>query len=247
MIDPSSSFQQALRQKGLPLYAVLMPDTLPDDVLLGAQSPEGARLLVLGNGGSRLWQYLLDQQWDSAEPLDDFTRAVVDREIDHHLGGAKRQWVYPVGGQINLLAIGRLLHWFKPSPMGMGINADWGMWSAFRAALWVHYPLAVTEFAGDWISPCEACDAAPCLAACPAEALSREAMPELERCASFRVHTAHGACEDRCVARMVCPVQREHQYPLSQIQHHYGRALESDTFRSYALPSPSPTTEDSRD
>lgn len=56
-----------------------------------------------------------------------------------------------------------------PSPLGMLIHPDWGLWHAWRGALGFHQKLDLPE-ADRRASPCESCVDKPCLTACPATA-----------------------------------------------------------------------------
>ena len=104
----------------------------------------------------------------------------------------------------------------------MGINADYGMWSAYRALWWLDAELeAVSLSAAQDI--CSECETQDCLHACPANALVAGAMPDLRKCADFRL-SAESACADTCVARMACPVAAEQRYTPEQMAYHYDLA-----------------------
>ena len=77
--------------------------------------------------------------------------------------------------------------------------------------------------------PCASCDRRPCVAACPANALTGEDF-DLDACLHWRMAPA-STCADTCLARLACPVGAEHRYDAAQIRHSYGCSL--DMLRHY--------------
>jgi epoxyqueuosine reductase len=117
-----------------------------------------------------------------------------------------------------------------PSRLGIGIRPDCGTWFAVRSAvattlnqaqqdlLLTCYPSLSTQSQG----PCATCTDAPCLRACPAEAVHADL--DLGRCVTQRLQK-ESVCEQRCGAREACPVGREHMYPRKQVTYHYTLSL----------------------
>lgn len=106
-----------------------------------------------------------------------------------------------------------------PSPLGVLMHADYGLWHAYRGALLLPKPIDVPPLR-EWSSPCESCLEPPCVAACPAGALSGGRF-ETQIC-SAHVVCEHGtACRAcGCLARHACPVATEHRYDAVQATFH---------------------------
>jgi ferredoxin len=60
----------------------------------------------------------------------------------------------------------------------------------------------------------------PCVKQCPVNALTDQGDYDWKLCFNYRKQK-HSLCQDRCLARMACPVAQQHAYTLEQIQYHY--------------------------
>lgn len=106
-----------------------------------------------------------------------------------------------------------------PSPLGILIHPDWGLWHAYRGAL---------AFA-DWIdlpppdprpSPCDGCADRPCLTACPVGAFT-SAGYDVPACVTHIAALAGAECMGvGCLARRACPVGAEHRHVPAQAEFH---------------------------
>ena len=213
----------ALDAAGLNLQAVFSLAALPGDVA-AALDPEGRhrRLILIGHGGRTLWERVKAADLATEHPIDEFTRARVAEWLAAQLPGVAHDLVYPGDTPVGLQALGRLAGWHHESPFRVGVNAEWGSWFAYRAVLLTDADLPPSEpLAGD--SPCATCAELPCVAACPAEALSGDEF-SLQRCIAYR-RLSDSRCRVTCVARTSCPVRPEHRYDDAQIAHSYARSL----------------------
>ena len=212
-----------LNAAGLNLLAVFDIAGLPDAIR--ATLPEGKRQLILiGHGGPRLWaavQAAGINGTKSEHPIDDFTVVTVRRWAAVHFGGAKFEILYPGDAPVGLQVLGRLAGWHHDTPFMVGINATWGPWFAYRAALVTDTDFAPTApMTGT--SPCQSCAAKPCITACPPGAAGERF--DLKGCIDHRCSKG-STCAETCLARLACPVRPEHRYPVEQIRHSYGRSL----------------------
>lgn len=208
---------------GLNLQAIFEIADLPPAI---AAQLEGAgnfrQLLLIGHGGRRLWDAVQASGIASADPIDDFTVATIEGWFAEQLPGCDHAIVYPGSRNVGLQALGQLAGWHHASPFMVGINARWGSWYAYRAVV-----LAATAFqpqreaAG--VSPCAVCVSRACVGACPGEALNGPALA-LEKCIAWRKQPA-SSCRASCLARLACPVGREHRYAAEQLRHSYGISL----------------------
>jgi hypothetical protein len=218
--------QEALAADGLNLLAVLAVADLPAALrapLAGAPgAPPAPRLVLVGNAGPALWRTVQAAGIASDDPIDDFSRARVDRWLDALPGCHWRHWLFPGDAPVGLQALGEVAGWHHPAPFRVGIQPGWGSWFAYRAAVLVDAPLAPTP-ALTGQSPCAACSARPCVTACPAGALAGGDF-DLEACLDWRL-AAGSSCADTCLARLACPVGAQHRYDTAQIRHAYGHSL----------------------
>lgn len=231
------SWQQGLdrlAEQGLNLVAVFDCSTLPESVTgplraAGIDWGAPARLVLLGNGGPRFWEVLTAHGIDGPDPVDRFSRELAERLIHDHLGDAPVNWLYPGPVPVPLQRLGALAGWHHPSPLGIGINARFGLWFAYRVAFLVERALPPTEpLPGD--SPCSTCRDKPCVSACPARAVSADAPFDIPRCSDHRLRS-DSSCAFDCLARRACPVTPEARYPAAQIAYHYRLSL--DTLRTW--------------
>ncbi len=212
-----------LSARGLNRQAVFDLATLPADILamLAPQADE-RQLILLGHGGRRLWDCVLESEIGGADPIDDYTQANLARWFAERLPGKRYRLLYPGNVPIGLQSLGRLAGWHHATPFMLGIDAHWGTWYAYRAVL-----LADTDFPAfsevDRDNPCLSCAAQPCIAACPAQALGGAAF-DLPACIAQRLR-ADSACAFACPARLACPVGPEHRYSSAQMAHSYGISL----------------------
>ena len=106
-----------------------------------------------------------------------------------------------------------------PSPLGILIHPEYGLWHAYRGALAFDRRLPLPE-ADARPRPCDSCPDRPCLSACPVDAFK----PEGYEVAQCRGHVA-GPTGERCrqggcLARLACPIGQGHAYPSAQMAFH---------------------------
>ncbi|MEM7379399.1 MAG: hypothetical protein AAF460_18080 [Pseudomonadota bacterium] len=222
--DTADALTDALAPLGLVVAGWRDTSTLPDDTWLG-EATTGGSVLVVCNAGGGFWRKLKSgDSLGGPDPVDRGslaeTAAVLDRVLP-----VPRTALYPTaaGGRVNLLALLRTLDWQRPSPLGLGIHADYGLWHAVRAVWWLD--CASPALAARTPAPdlCAACTSQACIQTCPASALTLGRLPDLRACADYRFSTG-SRCASTCVARTACPVAPEHRYDAEQIAHHYDLA-----------------------
>ena len=103
-----------------------------------------------------------------------------------------------------------------PSPLGLMIDAEVGLWHGWRGALVLSEDLGPEAAAQ--VGPCATCEGRPCLSACPADAFTGTAY-DVPRCRSHLEGHAGGLCRtDGCRSRDACPIGRAHRYAPDQIR-----------------------------
>lgn len=212
-----------LAEAGLNRQHVFDLATLPAALLSPLGDTAGfGQLILLGHGGRRLWECVQQAGLDSAHPIDAYCIATVDRCFAQFLPDRRYRVVYPGDAPVGLQSLGSLAGWHHASPLMIGIDHEWGSWSAYRAVV-----LADTDFcpspAVDRGHPCQGCAGQPCIAACPADALA-DGRFALDKCSRYRL-LPDSPCAHGCLARLACPVGAEHRYDAAQIHHSYARSL----------------------
>jgi len=220
-----------LNEAGLNRQAVFALADLPADIRasLEAIAPLAGyrQLILIGHGGRRLWECVKASGIRSADPIDDFTVRTIAQCFAAQLPDNRYQLLYPSRHPIGLQQLGALAGWHHASPFMVGIDAEWGSWSAYRAVVLAdtRFPVLAQVDRSTLASghPCASCQTRACIAACPAGALS-DGPFKLERCLAYRKQP-DSACRTTCQARLACPLGAEHRYTDEQISHSYSISL----------------------
>ncbi len=184
-------------------------------------APAGTGTLVLvGFTGNREWPIFANSSEASdgqPDPLDRWSRRVIGGLADE-LGAAA---LFPFGGPPFL----PFQRWAQkaepvaPSPIGILIHPDWGLWHAYRGALAFHDRLDLPPL-DSRASPCESCAEKPCLSACPVDAFG-PAGYDVPACVAHVGGSANNGCMSfGCRARRACPVGVEHRHGPHQAHFH---------------------------
>jgi len=212
-----------LNEAGLNLQAIFNIDEMPPEMKSDIRQrfdPEHRyrQLILIGHGGKAMWAAMKATGVAAEHPIDQFSIAITER----WLAGLPHAIVYPAETSVGLQALGKLAGWHHASPFMVGINGIWGSWYAYRVVV-----LSDSDFAPTppqvTAPPCSACLDKPCVAACPAEALSGERF-DLPKCIAYR-KTPSSRCKATCVARISCPVGGEHHYSDEQMAHTYSISM----------------------
>lgn len=181
----------------------------PDDAV------HGRSLVMVGNVGDAMWQACEGQLRPVANPLDDWTERVIAPIADALGATAIYPWSRPYRPFQQWAARAEAV---APSPLGILIHPEHGLWHAYRAALVFTEPLELPERIAR-PSPCESCADKPCLSACPVDAFDGDGY-DVDACAAFIAGVAGGElCRSAgCRARAACPVGRP--YGQAQIRFH---------------------------
>lgn len=173
-------------------------------------------LVLVGIVGRRGW----DAFTHSAEAADGLDHPL-NRWSERLLGALAERCgatpIFPFGGPP---------HWpfqrwaqraepLHPSPLGLLIHPEYGLWHSYRGALTFAHRLEV-EAPIRAPSPCEACTARPCLTACPVGAFTAAGY-DVDACAGWlRGEAGAGCMTNGCQARRACPVGRDFAHAPDQ-------------------------------
>lgn len=173
--------------------------------LAGGFNDGDGTIVIIGHAGPRLWQRFSADMPAGPDPLDRWTRAALTPVADRF------------GAALVLPNDGPPWHPFQrwamraepvhPSPLGLLVHPEYGLWHALRAALVFPDAREVPPRA-EAASPCETCAGKPCLTACPVGAFDGTSYA-VDACAAHVGSEAGIDCRERgCRARHACPVGR---------------------------------------
>ncbi|GIL03108.1 MAG: hypothetical protein BroJett030_30070 [Alphaproteobacteria bacterium] len=185
--------------------------------------PSGQRaraIILVGHAGGRLWPHFRDWHQRRGEaggnPLDEWSREVIGA-VAATFGAAT---VFPFDRPYwPFQQWARRAEGLRPSPLGMLIHPEYGLWHAWRGALLFDEAIMIAP-PGAGPHPCDACRDRPCLTACPAAAFS-ESSHDVGACRSHLDSGAEPDCRALgCRARDACPAGRQWRYGAEQLRFH---------------------------
>lgn len=199
----------------------------------GDTAPRGASgaptifVVLIGSAGATYWNHFID--WRSRQPVDPIDP--LDSWSRHVIGAVALQ----VGARLvmpNDRPYAPFQQWamraegLKPSPLGILMHPDYGLWHAYRGALL--FDDGFEDFrsmpAAEREHPCDSCAEKPCMSACPVDAhgargFAYEACLEHVRSPFGEPCRAMG-----CLDRNACPVGTAYRYP-AEVQAFHQRAF----------------------
>ncbi len=191
----------------------------------GEEAPAGPSgrpaksVLLVGQAGAAPWRHF--QAWLSAlpvrpkNPLDTWAREVIGAVAEEF--GARsvspsdrpylpfQQWAMRAEG-------------LRPSPLGILMHPEYGLWHAYRGALLFDDERVVNDIianrdAHEPIHLCDACVGKPCKKACPVDAHAGEGF-SYQDCLDHVRGPEGAACRDSgCLDRNACPYGVAYRYP----------------------------------
>ena len=223
-----------LRRAGLVLQASIPVGELPLWAAepmqeVGINPSRYKSFVMLAQGGSRLWDYIVADGRDIRDPFDETSERLAGEFVTEFLEGAAWELVYPGAPFLPLTRLAEHVGWGAPSPLGLTINAEYGLWLAHRAVFLVDAEVQTAPIES-FAHPCDSCVDKPCVSACPAGAVDAVAGFTMDLCGHYRIEPG-SRCAYQCLARNACPVGTEHRYGPAQMAHHYASGLAS--IRSY--------------
>lgn len=191
-----------------------------DDVAGLPGVPDGRpprTVLIVGNVGGAMWPRFRREERPGPDPLDAWTRAVL-RPVAERFGAA---YVHPSDEPFQPFQ-----RWAQraddvwPSPIGLLVHRDHGLWHAYRGAFVLADEVAGLPPVGGATSPCLTCADQPCLSACPVGAFSTDGY-DVGACAGHVGSDRDPDCLHLgCAARLACPVGVASRYGPDQMAFH---------------------------
>jgi hypothetical protein len=227
-----AALADALRARGLALRGAFQCG--PQDALPGPGGRPAATVALAGQAGPGLWERFARERRDESDPLDAWSARALSALAERF--GARL--VLPGDGP----PFAPFQRWARraepvhPSPLGILIHPEFGLWHAYRGALLFAERLEgarpeETPPPDAREGPCAACPGRPCLSACPVGAFAEPAAGAPARydavaCAAHVASPAGAACAgEGCLARRACPVGAAHAYAPAQQRFHMAAFL----------------------
>lgn len=204
---------------GLNVQAVLDLDRLAAHIpRIAPLTAAWPTLLLLGSTGQELWASVQARP-ASPDPVDTFVAEVLDQLRARIRPATRLLWPDPSpSAAFPISTAARQAGWGHRSRMGLTIHPRHGLWVACRAAILVSDPIP-EDLEPPAPSPCTTCADAPCVSACPIDAVGGPTGVDLVPCFTERLRP-EAACGAACAARLSCPVGATFRYSDAQIAHH---------------------------
>ena len=107
-----------------------------------------------------------------------------------------------------------------PSPIGLLIHPESGLWHAYRGAFLFDWPVSGLPARAQLESPCVTCRDQPCLTTCPVDAFTIEGYDAAGCARHVRSGREPTCLDDGCAARRACPVGVSYRYEPDQMRFH---------------------------
>ncbi|MFT5658111.1 MAG: hypothetical protein ACI9KN_001390 [Gammaproteobacteria bacterium] len=170
-------------------------------------------IALVGNIGSSYWpQFSSSVEFTDglAHPLDRWSKRIAGQLASEHDVSP----VFPSDGPPYL----PFQQWAKraeglsPSPLGLLIHPQYGLWHAYRFALVVATDESPAHSVAPVESPCISCLEQPCLNTCPVGAFTVSGY-DVPKCAEYLKKNPDSNCNRQgCQARLSCPVAEDYRY-----------------------------------
>jgi hypothetical protein len=212
MAGLASEISGALSAHGLMLRGGFNFDA-DENIPAGPSGGPARSVLLVGQAGAAPWPHFIAwrerQAADLSDPLDTWARETIGR-VAARFGARSvspserpylpfQQWA---------MRAERL----KPSPLGILMHPEYGLWHAYRGALLFDVEIPIRAPA-EPIHLCDACAGKPCLKSCPVGAYSDSGFAH-ESCLGHVRSPAGDACrEGGCLDRNACPYGVSYRYP----------------------------------
>ncbi|PLP60557.1 hypothetical protein CYK37_05365 [Mesorhizobium loti] len=170
-------------------------------------------VVLVGQAGAAPWPHFMKwrqrQPHDLENPLDTWSREIIDGVAADFGTGA----VYP--SEKPYLPFQRWAmraEGLKPSPLGILMHPEYGLWHAYRGALLFADEVLFEEL-HDPIHLCSLCVGKPCLKSCPVDACSADGFAYQSCLAHVRGAKGEPCRTGGCLDRNACPYGLDYRYP----------------------------------
>lgn len=176
----------------------------------------GKTMVLIGPDEPQFWGHFStspEYEDGTPDPLDRWSKRVLDDVSDQFDAEA----LYPFGGPpfhpfyTWALETGR----FWASPIQFLVHDTVGLFVSFRGAILLPQPFGADQ---PRTSPCQSCDAKPCMTACPVHAFADGY--DVDACKGHLTSLAGAPCmSNGCAARRACPIGQGNRPPAQAAFH----------------------------
>lgn len=188
------------------IWEALITAAAPQGLILMGTCHEDDDTLALLGAGSGMWPVFTasaEYRDGAPDPLDRWSKRVIGALAEP----LRAKTAFPSDGPPYAPFIGWALATgrFWQSPVGMLVHDEAGLMVSIRGALRLPGKLPLK---GDRAPhPCNGCETQPCTTACPVQALSAEAVYDVDACKGHLSRPEGADCmETGCAARRACPI-----------------------------------------
>lgn len=191
-----------------------------EDAPVGLSGKPAKSALLVGQAGDAPWPHFLrwrERQSEAlANPLDTWSREIIDEVTARFSARAVspsdrpylpfQQWAMRAEG-------------LKPSPLGILMHPEYGLWHAYRGALLFDVEILI-QAPREVIHLCDLCTGKPCLKACPAGAYSETGFAYQDCLEHVRGQSGEPCRTSGCLDRNACPYGTAYRYPAEEQAFH---------------------------
>lgn len=179
----------------------------------GLSGAAARSVLLVGQAGAAPWPHFLRWLEKQSQPIDDpldrWSREVIGAVAGKF--GARavspsdrpylpfQQWAVRAEG-------------LRPSPLGILMHPQYGLWHAYRGALLFENEIALQQ-PHEVVHLCDTCLEKPCLKSCPVEAYSANGFAHETCLAHVRGQNGAPCRTGGCLDRNACPYGTDYRYP----------------------------------
>ncbi|WP_192183590.1 4Fe-4S dicluster domain-containing protein [Mesorhizobium amorphae] len=169
--------------------------------------------LLVGQAGAAPWPHFLrwrgNQPQTMTNPLDTWAREVIGAVAKDFGARAVSPSDRPY---LPFQQWAMRAEKLKPSPLGILMHPQYGLWHAYRGALLFEDEIALPEVQ-EAIHLCDACVEKPCLKSCPVDAYSLDGFAYHACLAHVRGANGKPCRTGGCLDRNACPYGTAYRYP----------------------------------
>lgn len=174
-------------------------------------------VVVIGNVGGDMWPHFRRGERRERDPLDGWTR----RELGAIAARFGADFVHPSDQPFQpFQRWAQLADDVWPSPIGLLIHAEHGLWHAYRGAVLLPDEVAGLPSRGLATSPCLECVDRPCRSTCPVDAFTDHGYDNVSCAGHVRSGVEPRCLIGGCAARRACPVNADGYYDADQMRFH---------------------------
>lgn len=174
-------------------------------------------VVVVGNVGGAMWPHFRRGERREPDPLDGWTR----RELGAIAARFDAGFVHPSDRPFQpFQRWAQLADDVWPSPIGLLIHGEHGLWHAYRGALLLPTPVLGLPATGATASPCATCRDQPCRSTCPVGAFTSDGYDSVACTEHVRSDEEPRCLVTGCAARRACPVNAGGHYADDQMRFH---------------------------